>query len=183
MKIIDISKGVFSTPVYPGDPDPELIKIASLDEGDAFNLSVLKASLHTGTHIDSPRHYFNSGASVDKLPLEMFIGKCVVCSYENINEVNFEKDIKILLLKGKKEIKTDVAERIINLGVITIGTELETIGDNEVHSFLLERNIGIIENLELTNVEEGEYFIFAPPVKIEGSEGSFTRAVLLKDYL
>lgn len=183
MKIIDITKGIFSTSVYPGDPEPELSQIASLDEGDSFNLSVLKACLHTGTHIDSPRHYFNSGASVDELPLEMFIGKCVVSNYEKINKVTIEKDIKILLLKGKKELNTDIAQRIINLGFITIGTELETIGDNEVHSFLLERNIGLIENLNLTDVEEGEYFIFAPPVKIEGSEGSFTRAVLLKDYL
>jgi arylformamidase len=78
-----------------------------------------------------------------------------------------------MLLKGKKEINTDVAERIINQGFITIGTELETIGDNEVHSFLLGRNIGIIENLELRDVEEGEYFIFAPPVKVEGERWSF----------
>ena len=183
MKIIDITKGIFSTPVYPGDPEPELSQIASLDEGDPFNLSVIKACLHTGTHIDSPRHYFNSGASVDELPLEMFIGKCVVSNYENINKETFKKDIKIMLLKGKKEINTDVAERIITLGFITIGTELETIGDNEVHSFLLERHIGIIENLELRDVEEGEYFIFAPPVKVEGSDGAFTRAVLLKDCL
>ncbi len=183
MKIIDISKGVFSTPVYPGDPDPELIKIASLEEGDAFNLSVLKASLHTGTHIDSPKHYFNSGASVDKLPLERFIGKCLVSGYENIDDANFKKDIKILLLKGKTELSIEDSKKIINRGFLTIGTELETIGDNGVHGFLLERNIGIIENLDLISVEEGEYFIFAPPIKIEGSEGAFTRAVLLKDWL
>ncbi len=183
MKIIDISKGIFSTPAYPGDPEPELLKIASLDEGDAFNLSVLKASLHTGTHIDSPKHYFNSGASVDELPLEKFIGKCFVVNGENISRMNFSGNIKILLLKGKKETSIDTAEKIISKGFTTIGTELDTIGGNEVHSFLLERNTAIIENLDLSGAEEGEYFIFAPPVKIEGSEGSFTRAVLLKDYL
>lgn len=180
MKIIDISKGIFTTPVYPGDPEPELLKIAELEKGDPFNLSVLKASLHGGTHIDSPNHYLISGKTIEGLPLEMFIGRCQVIKSENLKELIRNKDIKILLLKGNQELDMEMGKKIIDLGFITVGTELETIGDNEIHRFLLEREIGIIENINLENVEEGEFFLSAPPIKIEGSEASFTRAVLLQ---
>ncbi len=180
MKIIDISKGIFTTPVYPGDPEPEVSKIAEINKGDDFNLSLLKVSLHTGTHIDAPSHFFETGKTIDQLPLEMFIGKAQVKRIENLQNIDEAKDIKILLIKGNQELDLELAKEIIKAGFITVGTELDTIGDFHLHRFLLERNIGIIENLDLASVEEGEYFLFAPPIKAEGREASFTRAVLLQ---
>ena len=39
MRIIDISNDILSAEVYEGDPVPELINLASLKNGDRYNLS------------------------------------------------------------------------------------------------------------------------------------------------
>ena len=41
----------------------------------------------------------------------------------------------------------------------------------------------ILEGLELTRVEPGEYFLFAPPVPYDGLDGAPVRAVLISDYI
>lgn len=180
MRIIDISKGIFSTPVYPGDPEAEISRIQDLDKGDPFNLSLLKASLHTGTHIDSPKHFIKDGKTIDQLPLELFIGKALVKDPSKLKNLPKSSGAKILLLKGNLELDIPLAKLILDKGFVTVGTELETIGNFMVHQYLLERNIGIIENINLESVVEGEYFLVAPPIKIEGAEASFTRGVLLE---
>ena len=44
-------------------------------------------------------------------------------------------------------------------------------------------NIAILENLDLENVESGNYFLVAPPVKIGGAEAAPVRAMLITDYI
>jgi polyketide cyclase len=44
----------------------------------------------------------------------------------------------------------------------------------------LGANIGIIEDLYLRNVGEGQYFLSALPLNIKGSEASPVRAVLIE---
>ena len=34
---------------------------------------------HTGTHCDAPRHFIPGGATIDEIPLDVFIGPAVVC--------------------------------------------------------------------------------------------------------
>ena len=71
-------------------------------------------------------------------------------------------------------------EALLERDLILLGTEMESIGNEKVHRELLGANIGILELLDLSEVEEGRYFLFAPPVKIEGGEGAFSRAVLIE---
>ncbi|NMC57751.1 MAG: hypothetical protein GYA50_11075, partial [Eubacteriaceae bacterium] len=54
--------------------------------------------------------------------------------------------------------------------------------DNEynIHTILLGKKIAILESLDLSNVASGKYFLSAAPLKIEGSDGAFVRAVLIK---
>ena len=49
-----------------------------------------------------------------------------------------------------------------------------------VHKLLLGNEIGIIEGLRLKDVQEGEYFLSCVPLKIEGAEGSPSRAILVE---
>ena len=51
MRIIDISNDILSAEVYEGDPVPELISLASLKNGDRYNLSAVNMGLHNGTHM------------------------------------------------------------------------------------------------------------------------------------
>jgi len=43
---------------WPGQPAVQLSKILSIANGDLSNLSQLSLSVHTGTHMDAPLHFF-----------------------------------------------------------------------------------------------------------------------------
>ena len=38
---------------------------------------------HTGTHCDAPRHFIAGGATIDQIPLDVFIGPAVVCDFSS----------------------------------------------------------------------------------------------------
>jgi arylformamidase len=78
MIIYDISRELFSAPVYPGDPAPQIQKIKGFEFGDIYNLSALYACTHTGTHIDAPLHFFDDGGDVASIPLEKCMGNAAV---------------------------------------------------------------------------------------------------------
>ncbi len=65
-------------PVWPGDPQVKVEWLARTDRGDALNLSRLSLSSHTGTHVDAPSHFVHQGLTVDRLPLDLFIGPAFV---------------------------------------------------------------------------------------------------------
>ncbi|MBC7765056.1 MAG: cyclase family protein [Hyphomonadaceae bacterium] len=188
MKIIDISKGILTTPVYPGDPEPTLAKVCDRAKGDEINLSILMACVHTGTHADSPHHFLDSDNTIEKLPLEHFIGRCKVTSCIGVADEAFIDALemngcKILLVKDATGFSALCTQALINKDITTIGTERASIGDANVHTAILGGNIAVLENLDLSEVSDGEYFIFAPPIKIEGSDGAFVRAVLLDGFV
>ena len=78
MRIYDISREIFSSPLFDGDPAPEAKMLYSIKEGDPYNLSIVSVCLHTATHIDAPAHYIEKGLTVDQIPLEHCIGPCMV---------------------------------------------------------------------------------------------------------
>ena len=53
--------------------------------------------------------------------------------------------------------------------------------DNEaaVHLILMEHGVAIVENAVLSGVPDGDYLIFAFPVKYGGCDGAPVRAVLV----
>ena len=53
----------------------------------------------------------------------------------------------------------------------------------ETHKALLGQNIAVLEGLDLSDVANGEYFLIAPPLKIESAEASPVRAMLITDYV
>ena len=68
MEIIDISRDILKTPVYPGDPEGYLDEIKSMKQGEKCNLNAFYTCLHTATHIDAPLHFINGGSSIDEIP-------------------------------------------------------------------------------------------------------------------
>ena len=44
--------------VYPGDPPIKITPVSQLAKGDVANTSHIAMSLHSGTHLDVPRHFF-----------------------------------------------------------------------------------------------------------------------------
>ena len=60
MKIIDITKELFSTSPFPGDPAPSM-KLEKTLKKDGYNLTVFSACAHNSTHIDAPCHFVSGG--------------------------------------------------------------------------------------------------------------------------
>ena len=66
------------TLLYPGDPVPLVTRTSDLRQGDSLTASHLSVSCHVGTHVDSPAHFIEHGATLDDLPLDSFYGPAVV---------------------------------------------------------------------------------------------------------
>ncbi len=191
MRIYDISREIFSSTPYEGDPAPETHLLRSVKDGHPYSLSSVSMCLHTATHIDAPSHYLEDGKAIDELPLKKCIGPCMVLEAGGVIDEGYiapllGRGAKRLLFKGKGVLTPQAARLIAESEVIMIGTENPTVGYgehvHEIHRILLEKEILPLEGLNLKDVPEGNYYLVALPLKLEGVEGSPCRAVLM-DYL
>jgi len=79
MIIYDISVPITtSMPVWPGDPSVDLVQVSSIANGDGANVTRMGMSVHTGTHLDAPKHFIDSGITIDQISLHKLIGKALV---------------------------------------------------------------------------------------------------------
>lgn len=69
-------------------------------------------------------------------------------------------------------------------GIKTVGIDAMSIErdkkEHPSHKIILGTNIGVIEDLYLKNIGQGQYFLSALPLNIRGSEASPIRAVLIE---
>lgn len=196
MEIIDISRDLLKTPVYPGDPEGYIDNIKNMRMGDNCNLNAVYTCLHTATHVDAPLHFVEGAGAMETLPLDLFIGECLVVETPPgpitgaFAEENFPwNGCERLLIKGNglSHLMESSAYYIADSGIKLIGTDSQTIGisgaNQTVHRALLSENIPIIEGLDLSDVAPGRYFLMAQPLKIAGVEAAPLRAVLVKEHL
>ena len=194
-RIIDITKDLITTPVYPGDPEPELSVFSAIANGDACNMARLTTTLHCGTHADAPLHFVPGGAPINAADPERFIGECEVIEVppgritgETVDRL-FPRRPKRLLLKsgGKAYFEKTGAEEAAYYGYQLIGTDANSIGGAEdqtgPHRAILRENIAVLENLDLSQVKPGKYFLIAAPVKIRGVEAAPVRALLIDGHI
>ncbi|MGE5819956.1 MAG: cyclase family protein [Deltaproteobacteria bacterium] len=80
MRIVDLSMTVDECDSAPFAPDENYFKLRPIIkwEDKGFVSNVVQMTVHVGTHIDSPHHFFRDKPSIEKLPLEPMFGKAVV---------------------------------------------------------------------------------------------------------
>ncbi len=181
MKIIDITKELFSTEPYPDDPIPQAKLIKDMKKGFSYNLSEVTFGAHNATHIDAPLHFLDSGEDVSDIALDKCFGACRVVEERFVSLAEAEKickNNKRLLFRGKVDISAPAAS-LLAKNIVLIGTENLAIGDAMVHKIFLRAGVVIVENLDLTAAPVGDYVISALPLKMKGVEGSPCRAVLI----
>ena len=64
-------------PVYPGD-NPVFLSQNCFLTDDKYNNSLITTGMHSGTHIDGPRHLLENGLFLYEIPPERFSGKAVL---------------------------------------------------------------------------------------------------------
>ena len=86
MKIIDLTHYISEDmPVYPGTDRPKLQE-ANTYEKDGFKETLMTMYTHTGTHMDPPAHLFEGKTTLDKFPIEQFVGKALVVDCSDLKE-------------------------------------------------------------------------------------------------
>lgn len=191
MKIIDITRELVGGPLYPGSIVTRLERVSDMADGAAYNCSDLHLSAHASTHCDAPLHFIPGGADTDRLPPEHFVGPCRVVTVPDGTVIGVELAAELargtsrLLIRGGRgtHLSPEAAESVAAMGLLSIGTEALSIGSFEteiaVHTPLLRAGCAIIEQLDLSAAEDGEYFLCAAPLKISGAEGAPCRALLI----
>jgi arylformamidase len=173
MKWIDISRPLRNgMAVFPGDAAVEIRQI----EEHGCRVTSLSMSAHTATHMDAPLHFIAGGASVDRIPLDVCIGIARVTD-------SLDPVAERMLFKESKGFSAGEARRLVERGVKLVGVDalsVDIMGDwaFPVHHILLEAGVWIVENLDLSGVEPGDYDFVCLPLRIEGSDGAPARALL-----
>ena len=191
MIIHDISRDTINTPVYDGDPETRAERIKSIENGDGYNLTEISMSVHSGTHIDAPLNFYDEGSSIDNIRLNTFFGKCTVIS---VSGILTGEDMERLLPyckrrvlfhgEGKTFISHSAAIVLAESRVVLVGTDAQSIApsfdEERTHRELARAGIVILENLNLSAIDDGEYDLCAFPIKLGGLEAAPCRAIILE---
>ena len=190
-------------PVYEGDPDVHLERVASIERGDAVNMSRLDFVVHSGTHVDAPLHFIGDGEATESLPLEWLIGPTNVVDAtsldkdidrEEIERLDVPRGLQRLLFKTRNSelwnldgfsrdfirLTESGARCLIERGVRLVGIDYLSIGTPAAHRALLGAGVVAVEGLDLRGVEPGTYRLICLPLRLVGSDGAPARAILTR---
>lgn len=210
MKIFDVTVPIkISMPVWPGDPKVDNQLVASIENGDEANVTCINMSAHTGTHIDAPRHFLETGDSIENLNLNILLGEVEVIEINsNLTQIDaatlrdikqngwkqrilfktrnsslrlFEKN---LFYKEFTALTPDAAEYLVIQGVKLVGIDYLSIAPFEngmvTHVVLLKNNVIVIEGLNLSDISAGIYELVALPILLENADGAPARVLLIQ---
>jgi len=194
-------------PTWPGSPGARSELRMAIAWGDDANVTQLSIDVHTGTHVDAPRHFVEGGATVEELGLDPFVGAAVVIDTGSASEITAsvlgEMEIphgtERLLLRTKNSARADMyrvpfdegyaaltldgAELLAARGLRLVGIDYLSIqrytAPPDVHRALLGAGVAILEGVSLADVEPGSYELICLPMRLVGAEGSPARAILL----
>ena len=211
--IIDLSHPLSSaTPAFPGDPSPEITVFdstaASTPTERHLNCSHLAMSVHCGTHMDAPFHFFGDGTTIDAIALDTCIGEALLVriaptrhrgTIDREHLAPYEAQLRncprvVLDLGwchrfGTAEYFTDhpviagpAAQLLVDCGVKLVGVDTPSVDRRPfpAHLALLGAGVLIVENLTNLEAIPGDRFeLVVVPLAIEGRDGSPVRALAI----
>ena len=202
--LIDISPLVDeSINVWPGDTPFVQTVNADMHTGANLTLSDIRTSVHVGAHADAPSHYVTDGIDIASRRLDYYIGRCVVLHIrvrrgESITPDHLNGKVvsapRVLLRTGTfpdprrwnndfASLSPALVDDFYQHGVMLIGIDTPSVDpfeskDLEAHQAFARNDMAMLEGLILDHVEEGEYELIAPPLRLRGADASPVRAVL-----
>lgn len=202
-RLIDITHPLSNaTAPWPGDTQFQFSFVCRLRDGASCNVGKFTSGIHSGTHLDAPYHYNESGPTIDQVDLDLLIGPARVFLAQNrpvitrdvFNGLDALATPRVLVRTNHCDNKTQFPATIPTLaddvpawlgaqGVKLIGLDLPSVDQitdpsMRIHHLLDAANILILENLDLRAADPGSYDLIVLPLKIAGAEGSPVRAVL-----
>lgn len=199
MKIYDVTVAISETvPIYEGDPKVKIDAFVSIANGSAANVSNVCFGAHTGTHVDAPNHFIDGTRTVDDLDVEKLIGPCLVVEVpadviaiepehlpvlQDIDRIVFKTRNSAFWNTPEDGFRTDftyithaTAKTLADNGIKLVGIDylsIEAPGaeGHPVHITLLEKEIVILEGLDLREIAAGDYELICLPLKYVGGTG------------
>lgn len=203
---IDISLTIHTGMAHwPDNPAITIEPSQCLAHGDVCNVSKITIGSHTGTHVDGINHFIKGGLGIDQMPLEATIGKARVIPIQDSESIkvaelepyNLQAGERVLFKTVNSKrcyqsdkfvedfvyISTEAAQYLAQKQVCTVGVDYFSVGGYqgnvvEVHHALLGSGIWVIEGLNLSQVEPGEYELICLPIKIKDGDAGLARAIL-----
>jgi len=208
MKTYDITIPIEpDMPVWPGDPAVSLQQVSKIEAGDNANVTHVSLSAHTGTHVDAPYHFLSDGDTLEKVPLNLLMGRVYVLHLPDVDLITADvlkraeippRTRRVLFKtrnsefweRGVKEfqadfvaLSSDAAQYLVNRGVKLVGIDYLSIApyreSRPTHEILLQAGIVIIEGVNLSEVTQGRYTLYCLPLNLQGVDGAPARAVLV----
>ena len=189
---------------WPGDGPVKFERQMSIAKGAEANVTRLDMSAHTGTHMDAPLHFFDEDPGMEAFPLDIGMGRARVIAIEGeepidrgqLEGMEIESGERILFRTVNSDrswwerdfdpgfvyVSHEAAELLGEIGVALVGIDYLSVGagdeGGDVHRALLGAGSWVVEGLDLSTVEPGDYELICLPVKLVGSDGAPARVLL-----
>jgi arylformamidase len=189
--------------VWPGDLPVVIRRTMCMEKGEICNESRFELGSHAGTHMDAPRHFVPSGATVDNLDPEILVGPAWVLESSASRVVSAEEialipegECRRVILKtrnsaflGQELFREDYvgldpeeARLLVRRGCQLVGIDYYSICPFDdlitTHHILLEAGVYILESLLLREVWAGPVDLIALPLKIQNGDAAPTRVLI-----
>lgn len=205
MKFYDVTAEVYEgMPVYKNKEEKQP-KFQTVTNGHVTETR-LSLDLHTGTHVDAPLHMMNDGETMETIPLERLVRPVKLFDLTHVNDGITKEDIvdlpiekgDFVLFKTSNSfdeafnfefiyVKEDAARYLAEKGIDGVG--IDSLGieraqeGHPTHRTLFQNDIIVMEGLRLKDVEAGQYFMVAAPLKVIGTDASPARVLLFEQSL
>ena len=209
-KIYDITVAVSAaTPIYKGDPGVEITSFKAIAAGSSANVSHIALGVHTATHVDAPNHFIDGARRVHELDPQKLVGPCRVIpvpddvvgiepehvgDIDGVTRVIFKTRNSEFWSTPELGFRTDftyltpaTAQLLVDKGVVLVGIDylsIEKSGSpgHPVHIALLEKEVVILEGVDLREIPPGDYELICMPLKYIGAtgDGSPARTMLIE---
>jgi arylformamidase len=202
---VPLKQGMNYLPIDP--VAPKIYRYSDVDLGAKVTMSMLEIISHTGTHIDTPRHFIPGGSTVSDMPLDATVGPARVIEIKDPQKIKVPELKKHSIKKGERLLfKTrnspvvyespkfvedyvyldgDAAEYLAEKRIILFGLDNITIGDIKdeqsvikTHQALLSAGVYILEACALGDVPPGEYELLCLPLLMYHGDAGPCRAIL-----
>lgn len=202
--MIDITRPLArDTAAWPGDTPLAIDWTLHVARGDTVTLSRITFSPHVGTHADAPAHYDPDGHLTGAFELATFLGPVRVIDargHEAVTVEVLEKSEAIgcsrVLVRSLDTVRLqefvsdfpplspEGAVALVNAGLRLYGTDAPSVDPVDsvtmsAHRILGGAGLPILENLDLSRADPGDYDLIALPLKLAEAEAAPVRAILM----
>jgi arylformamidase len=202
---VPLKQGMTYLPIDP--VAPKIYRFNDVELGAKVTMTMLEIISHTGTHIDTPRHFIPGGSTVSDMPLDATVGPARVIEIKDPQKIKVQELKKHNIKRGERilcktrnsplayespkfvedyvYLDADAAVYFAEKGIILFGLDCITIGDIKdeqsvvkTHQALLSAGIYILEGCALGNVPPGEYELLCLPLLMYKGDAGPCRAIL-----